>query len=88
MNDYLDIAKHSIDMQIEFCETMRDIFIRNTEKLFEMQKSITNNQIKAYQENMKQLMDIQKQALNFEEYKEDAEKLLDVGIKNELLSQY
>lgn len=53
MNDYLDIAKHSIDMQIEFCETMRDIFIRNTEKLFEMQKSITNNQIKAYQENMK-----------------------------------
>lgn len=75
-------------MQTELCKTISEIFQKNAEKMFEMQKNIMDNQIKAYQENTKQLMNMQKQMLNFDEYKEDAEKLLDMGENNELLSQY
>ena len=87
MENYFNILEHSLNMQTELCKTMSEIFQKNTEKMFEMQKNIMDNQIKTYQENTRQLMDIQKQMLNFDEYKEDTERLLDIGRKNELLSQ-
>lgn len=88
MYNYFNVLEHSLNMQTELCKTISEIFQKNAEKMFEMQKNIMDNQIKAYQENTKQLMNMQKQMLNFDEYKEDAEKLLDMGENNELLSQY